>query len=365
MADLRIISADSHVSEPPNLWLERMDRTFRDRAPRIERYGDSDCFVYEGQAAPQPIGLGVMAGRKPEEFKAMGVKMEDVRAGGWDPKARLEDQEIDGVDAEVIYPTLGMGLYVMPDPELKAAALRAYNDWLSEYCSLAPRRLIGAALLPVDSIEVAVGELRRTHEKGLHGALIPAVAPEGRPYNDPAWDPLWAAACDLDLPLSLHIGSGKRFQINPGQGAAEILITMEPMSMPEVIATFIWGGNFQRFPKLRIVSVESGVGWLGYLVERMDHVWRKHRFWTQSVLKQPPSEVFREHVFATFQEDRVGMKIALDIGVQNLMWANDYPHTDTTWPESRKVIEEHFRGFPGEARDLIVGGNAARLYHLN
>lgn len=365
MAAFRIISADSHVSEPPNLWLERMDRKFRERAPRIERFGDSDCFVYEGQAAPQPIGLGVMAGKKPEEFKAMGVKMEDVRSGGWDPAARVEDQKIDGVDAEVVYPTLGMGLYVMPDVELKAAALRAYNDWLAEYCAHAPSRLVGAALLPVDDIAVAVAELRRMRDQGLRGALIPATAPEGRPYNDPSWDPLWAAASELDVPLSLHIGSGKKFAIRPGQGAAEIMITMEPMSMQEPVATFIWGAVFERFPKLRIVSVESGVGWLGYLLERMDHVYRKHRFWTQSALKKPPSEYFYDHVYATFQEDKVGMKIALDVGAHNLMWANDYPHTDTTWPESRRVIDDHFRGFPSEARDLIVGGNAARIYRLD
>lgn len=360
----RIISADSHVSEPPNLWLERMDRKYRDRAPRIERYGESDCFVFEGQNAPYPIGLGVMAGKKPEEFKAMGVTMDEVRAGGWDPVARVKDQEIDGLDAEVVYPTLGMGLYIMPDAELKAASFRAYNDWLAEYSNGAPGRIVGAALLPVHTVEAAVEELARTRRIGLGGALIPAVAPEDRLYNDPAWDPLWAAACDLDVPLSLHIGSGKKFEIKPGKGAAEILVTMEPMSMPEVIATFIWGGVFERFPKLHIVSVESGIGWLGYLIERMDHVWRKHRFWTQSDTKRLPSEIFREHVHATFQEDRLGMKLALDIGAECLMWANDYPHTDTTWPESRKVIDEQFEGFPQRERDLIVGGNAARLYHL-
>jgi predicted TIM-barrel fold metal-dependent hydrolase len=365
MADFTIISADSHVSEPPNLWLERMERKYRERAPRIERYGDSDCFVYEGQAAPHPIGLGVMAGKKPEEFKAMGVKLEDCRPGGWDTQARIADQKIDGLDAEVVYPTLGMGLYVMPDAELKAVSLRAYNDWLAEFCAPAANRLIGAALLPVDDVEVAVEELRRTREKGLKGALIPASPPPNRNYNDPAWDPLWAAACDFDVPLSLHIGSGKKFVISPGQGAAEIMITMEPLSMQEPVATFIWGAVFERFPKLRIVSVESGVGWLGYLLERMDHVYLKHRFWTQSALKKPPSEYFYDHVYATFQEDRIGMKIALDVGAHNLMWANDYPHTDTTWPESRKVIDEHFRDFPVEARDQIVGGNAARIYHLS
>jgi predicted TIM-barrel fold metal-dependent hydrolase len=365
MANARIISADSHVSEPPNLWLERMEQKYRDRAPRIERYGDSDCFIYEGQMAPQPIGLGVMAGRKPEEFKAMGVTMDEVRRGGWDPQARIEDQKIDGLDAEVVYPTLGMGLYTMPDPDLKAASFRAYNDWLADYCNVAPDRIVGCALIPADDVGAAVAELRRSRKNGLRGALIPAVAPEGRRYNDPAWDELWAAACDLDVPLSLHIGSGKKFEIKPGVGSAEIMVTMEPMSMPEVIATFIWGGVFERFPKLRIVSVESGIGWLGYLVERMDHVWRKHRFWTQSAVKRPPSEIFRDHVHATFQEDHIGMKIALDIGAQCLLWANDYPHTDTTWPESRKVIEEHFRGFPEKERNLMVGGNAARLYHLN
>src|SRR5882724_2966930 len=365
MADPRIISADSHVSEPPNLWLERMEAKFRDRAPRIERYGDSDCFVYEGQMAPMPIGLGVMAGKKPEEFKAMGVKMEDVRAGGWDTDARIADQKIDGLDGEVIYPTLGMGLYIMPDAALKTAALCAYNDWLSEFCKPAGNRLIGAALLPVDEVETAVAELGRTRKLGLRGALIPATAPPDRNYNDPAWDPLWAAASDLDVPLSLHIGSGKKFAIAPGQGAAEIMITMEPLSMQEPIATFIWGAVFERFPKLRIVSVESGVGWLGYLLERMDHVYKKHRFWTQSALKKPPSEYFYDHVYATFQEDKIGIKIALEIGAHNLMWANDYPHTDTTWPESRKVIDDHFQNFPTDARDLIVGGNAARIYRLN
>jgi predicted TIM-barrel fold metal-dependent hydrolase len=365
MADFRIISADSHVSEPPGLWLERMERKYRDRAPRIERYGESDCFVYEGQDRPYPIGLGVMAGKKPEDFKAMGVTMDEVRPGGWDPAARIEDQRIDGVDAEVIYPTLGMGLYVMPDAELKLASLRAYNDWLADYCAFAADRLIGAALLPVDDASLAVDELRRNRSRGLRAALIPAYAPQGREYNDPAWDPLWQAASDLDVPLSLHIGSGKKFELQPGRGSAEILITMEPMSMPQTIATFVWGCVFDRFPKLRIVSVESGVGWLGYLIERMDHVWDKHRFWTHCELTRPPSEIFRDHVLATFQEDRIGMKIALDIGAESLMWANDYPHTDTTWPESRRVIAEHFHDFPARERDLIVGGNAARLYGLS
>jgi hypothetical protein len=213
MAETRLISADSHVNEPGDLWLQRIDKEFHDRAPRVvdnlPGRQPGSYLVLEG-IPPIHLTQGLGAGKKGEElvkfFQQSTYK--DARQGGWDPAARLPDMEIDGVEAEVIYTTLGFRQFWFKDAALQRACFRAYNDWLAEYCAYAPRRLFGLALISLYDIDTAVTELRRCRDMGLKGAMIWASPPEDQPYSSPLYDPFWTAAQDLNMPLSLHAITG-------------------------------------------------------------------------------------------------------------------------------------------------------------
>ncbi len=361
----RLLSADSHVLEPRDLWTSRIERRFRDRAPRIvdEAGGLSgDIFVCEELRPFAVAGLGV-AGVDPSEYpERMLGGYDGVRPSGWDPAARLEDQDRDGVSGEVLYTSLGMALYGLKDGELRAASFRAYNDWLAEYCGHAPARLAGVGLIPMDDVPTAVAELERCARMGLRGGMIWGVPPQDRRYHDRSWDPLWAAAQAHDLPLSLHILTGA-----DGPGVGDSIMwdyPFLPHALERSFADLIFGGVLQRFEGLRLVSAENDVGWIAHFLQRMDHSYEKYRSLEADPIPEPPGFYFRRQVFATFQEDRVGIQSRADIGVGNIMWASDFPHSDSTWPRSLQVVERDFADVPSAERDAIVWDNCAGVYGL-
>jgi predicted TIM-barrel fold metal-dependent hydrolase len=367
MGVARLISADSHVLEPADLWTARIERRFRDRAPRVVKEAGGlrgDLFVCE-DLRPIPVaGLGV-AGVDPREYpEKMFSGYESVRPSGWDPVERLKDQDRDGVAAEVLYTSLGMVLYGIADGKLRAASFRAYNDWLAEYCSHAPRRLAGVALLPLDEVRDAVREIERAARLGLRGGLLWGEPPADRPYDRPEWDPVWAAAQQAALPLSLHILTGRR-----GPGVERGLLRDYPAlhhPIERSLTDLIVGGVLERFPRLRIVSAENDVGWIGHYLQRLDHAFEKYRFLERdAVIPDPPSSYFRRQVSATFQEDPIGIRTRDAIGVGSLMWASDFPHSDSTWPRSRAVIERDFADVPEPETRRIVAENCARLYGID
>ena len=363
----RFISADSHVDPQPSMWGERIEKGFRDRAPRLEEREEGRFLVFEGNSQ-RISGLSSVAGKKSEDYDH---ESEGRRRGGWDPDARIHDQDLDNVAAEVLYG--GSAILNTKDRELRGALSRAYNDWLADFCASHPSRLIGIGEIPMWDIDLAIAEARRLREKGLRGVLIPSIptiegpwsTPADRNYTDPWYEPLWSALEDLDLSVNMHLGARPLTEGLDYKQNAMIAIVCNKAMMAEPITSFIFSGVLQRHPRLKVVSVESGVGWMAFLVQWMDAVFEKHRHWTKSPLTEPPSFYFHRQVLGTFIEDPVGVNERHVIGLGNIMWSNDYPHADSTWPHSRKSVEEHFAGVPDEERNQICAGNAAALYGID
>ena len=372
MSQITLISADSHINEPPNTFVDRVPARLKDRAPRVERTPEGDVWIFES-GAPRPIGLDSMAGRDYKDYQRTGHTYEKMRRGAFDPKARLEDMTADQVNAEVIYPGVGFRLNSMPDPELQLACMRAYNDWLAEFCAAGEGRLAGLGLLPLNDIGVAVDELKRIGTLGLQGAVLPAVTPKF--YSNADYDPIWAAAAEQHLPLSFHIGGMRGMTLQdattgskdgtPDPGAMMTYMAISKMALAEPLAFLIFSGALQRHPDLQIVLVEGGFSWLAYLIAQMDVSFERHRYWTNSTLEEPPSVYFHRQVRATFIQDKPGMAVLHLVGADNVMWSSDYPHSDSTWPKSQEMVAEQFAGVSEEDKAKIVAGNAAKIYHLN
>ena len=369
---MRVVSADSHTVEPADLWTSRLDRKFRDSAPHIEMRG-STALLFAPGIRPFPVG-GISASGKSGEALAEHWKTgyEAVRPSGWDPAERLKDQDIDGVEGEVLYTSLGLPLFALPDLELQQACFSAYNDWLAEYCNYDPKRLAGIAMISTDDVDVAIRELERAARLGLAGAQISGAPPEDKPYRLPMYDPFWQAASDLRIPISLHVVSGRRNLPKPGEKTTPLEQTNVVINymflISEVQQTFadiIIGGVLERFPNLRLVSAENDTGWLPHFLYRLDHAWDKYsKVGTYAKLTLKPSEYFKRQVWATFLDDPVGPANFKFFGENNYMWGSDFPHSDSTWPRSREVIKTDFDGVPENIARKMVFDNAVRLYHL-
>jgi len=365
MTQESIFSADSHTMEPADLWTQRLDRGLRDRAPRvISNYQDKkgSFFVAEG-LTPFPVGGGFAAGKDPKDLATnQNVGYEQARPSGWDPVERLKDQDIDGVEGEVLYTTLGMFLFHLKDLELQWACFRSYNDWVAEFCSPAPQRLIGLGLISTQDVGEAVHELQRVAKKGLRGVMMNAAPPGDLPYSDPHFDPLWAAAQDLGLPVSLHILTGKKsVQLGKGRVASTVTIIHEVQNS---LIDFLYNGVLERFPRLRLVSAENDIGWIAHYLYRLDVCYETLRYVDPTPVTMKPSEYFKRQVYATFQDDRPGVMTYELAGENNLMWASDFPHRASTWPRSRQVIEQNFAGIPAAAKRKITYENVHRLYGI-
>lgn len=366
----RIVSADSHVNPPKDLWVRDCPSQFKDRAPRVESTDMGDFWIVDSEISGA-IGLDSSAGRKPEEYKPHGLTYKDMRPGAYDPKARLADMDLDGVDAEVLYFGGPVTQYAA-DPGLRRYVVQRYNDWMLELSKAAPSRLIGLAHVPLVDIDEGCAELERIAKLGLKGFHCDPFPDErgGKPLWDPAYDKLWALIEETGLPLSFHIVGPRNANVratfmNPTPGIKETFIAIAPISICEVVSTLTFTGILERHPKLNYVLVECGIGWIPYFLERMDQTFNKHRFWTKSVITEKPSFYWYRQGHATFIQDLAGMAERHRAGLHNIMWSTDYPHSDSTWPKSREALEEHFKDVPADERTLIAGGNCAALYGLS
>jgi predicted TIM-barrel fold metal-dependent hydrolase len=383
------VSADSHVLEPPVVFAGLADR-FGDRAPRIVRdplHGDSMVIPAVGAARGAPVGRLALAGSRLDAASARartGARPrrthEDVRdplvqarvARGYDgvrrgvlePAARLADQEIDGVRAEVLYPSLFLALFGLSDAALVAACFRRYNDWLADFCSEAPERLVGLALIPLQDPALGRRELERALSRGFRGGCIPCRAPEGRPYRDAAYEPIWRAAEEASFPLCLHLGangwrrSDERESLHPILGYASSYATAQ-----HTLADVLLEGIARRHPGLRIAVAEFGAGWVANWLDRLDQGFARSPG-RAAALDGPPGEDFRRQVLVTFEDDRAAIATRSLVGVDRLMWASDYPHRDSTFPESAAILDALFAGVPAADRAAMTAGNAARLFGL-
>ena len=364
MARFTCISADSHVIEPGDLWLKYIDPQYRDRAPRLVHEKDHDSYVCEGKTL-LPIASVSNAGVPNEKRTLQGRFETNVPRGAWDPDARLKEMEVDGVQAELLYPTMALRLFSLEDTGFRTACLQAYNNWIADYCGAHPDRLKAVGLIPIEDIELAIGELQRCQDLGLAGGSIAIYQDPDRHYGDPVFEPFWAAAQDLEMPVSLHILSERQRQ-EPAKNRPPDFTGNLVMSqwIQRSLGNLAWSGVLNRFPELKLVSAENDIGWVPYFLERLDYVFDTRQNIVKWGLSRDirPSDVIKRNVYHTFMRDRSGIATRHLIGVSHIMWSSDYPHGDSTWPESQEMIDSIMGDVPAEERHAMLAGNAAEMY---
>ena len=372
MAEYKIISSDSHVFEPADLWTSRIDPKFMDRAPCVVREGNNDQWYVNGDEKVGAVGLVSQAGMRfeaPENISFEGT-YEDVRPGGWDPDEHIKDMELDGVYGGLLYPSNGLFLFKVEDSELLSAIFRAYNDWLAEFCGAYPDRLKGIAMVNVDDVQGGIKELERTRKLGLPGAMISVYPSPGRQYDRPEYEPFWAAAQDLDMPISLHTATQRPGPLQPTIDSTTQSATFRANIDYWVrcsISDMIYAGVLERYPRLKVAAVEFDMSWVPYFLKMLDYVYIERQQQAAYRFKggMMPSDFFHSNVYISFQEDELGIQLRDIIGVDSLMWGSDYPHAESTWPKSQEILERILKGVPEEEKAKIAGDNAAKLYHFD
>jgi predicted TIM-barrel fold metal-dependent hydrolase len=379
--NFRLVDADAHIDPPYEMWRDYLPAQLRELAPYIEEGDECDYVVFEGSKKPIRM-IGNQAGRAGKDFKMVG-KVSDMRAV-WKTEQRLADMDADGIDSAVLFGGGPLGTF---NSELYVASFEAYNRWVWDFCAADRRRLVPIAYLPMRNIDETINLLRTAAKMGFKSANIPAfpqaadgfttgsnvkalksgqaAALTGDPkgawqYSNPDFDRLWAEFAEHDMTTTIHLGARV-----PRFGEKEFFLADMPMSkvaMIEPIAILIFNGIFQRFPKLRFASVESGVGWMAWVAEYMDRTWEKQRFWTDSKLTEKPSFYMDQNVYASFIQDRTGVLTRDLPGGRNIMWSSDYPHSETTFPRSHEIIRRDFEGIPEKDVREICSTRAAKLY---
>jgi predicted TIM-barrel fold metal-dependent hydrolase len=363
------ISADSHVTEPPDTYVDRIDAAYRDRAPRLHHDRTlGDVMLIDNGQSLVPYWLVAAAGRPTDEVRLdSGRTFDELHRGGWDPAARLGDQDADGVAAEVIYPSVGMLLCNHPDVDYQSACFNAYNRWIAEFCAHAPQRLVGLGQTALRSPEEGIRDLEAIKALGLRGVMLPGIPPQ-HDYDHAMYDDFWEAVVDLGLPPSFHILTSRSdTPFAPHIRGPKLNNFMAIIrGNQDIVGTLIFGAVFERHPRLRVVCVEADAGWAPHYMYRSDHAYDRHRNWlTAGELSKRPSEYFREHVYLTFQDDWVAFRVADLMNTERLMWANDFPHSDATWPDSQALLAEHTVHLDGHQRCRILHDNVAELYGID
>jgi len=376
MADYKLFSADSHVSEPGDLWTQRIDKAFQFRAPRLDRRERNgrieDFLIYEGYP-PHPVSVGLGAAARDGDaanFRDQGRGYGDARPGGWDPIERLKDQDTDGVEGEVLHTTLAFRLFWLKDAKLQEACFRAYNDWLAEFCSHSPQRLIGISLVSLYDIEEACKELRRNKAQGHKGCLVwLSPAPGQPPLTSPFYDKFWATAQELDMPVTLHeITGGAESHLSQAYWDENLIMqnVIAPHEAQRSLAQIILSGVLERYPRLKIIAAENGTDWVPLWIKRLDGALRRVRgvntFPTQ--LTMQPSDYFHRQVFFTYISEMDAVENRDIIGTENLMWASDYPHSASTWPKSLEVVERQTDGITEDERRKLVHDNVLKVFNI-
>jgi uncharacterized protein len=368
-----VIDADGHILEPLDLWDQYIDPKYRDRAPKIvkgengkERLVIEEHAVGDGQRGIGRIGA---VGARQGVVAADTMEYKDGKPGGFDPHKRIPDMDADGIDAAFLYPSLGLFSGAIHDPELAAATCRAYNLWLADYCKPYPDRLFGVAMLPLQSVELAIEEMKfARHKLSFRAGFI-----RPNPYSDQMihaerYEPFWQAAEDLDMAIGFHEGASSgmptvgvdRFD---GRGARHII--SHTMEMMLACMSVVWGGIADRHPKLRVGFLESGGGWIAPWLDRMDRHFDDQGF-NDSGLSMRPSEIFRRNCWISFEPVEGSIKVLADyIGPNKILWATDYPHPDGFFPGAPDMIRSRMKGLSEETQHGVMAGGAMGFYGLN
>ena len=388
-----LISVDDHVIEPPNVWQDRVPKRDRDAAPRIIRDSDGEAWVYEGKRFPT-TGLTAAAGKDKEEFSPEPVTFDEMRPGCYDSRARVEDMNRDGVLASMCFPSFprfcGQAFYDATDKSLGLRCVQAYNDWMVDaWCGEVPGRFIPLIIIPLWDPSAAAVEIERCAAKGARAITFSEnPADLGLPSIHDAnryWDPVFAAAAEAEMPICTHIGSSSKLPSTAPDSPLIVTLTLGPMNAMRTCVDWVFGGVFDRFPTLKLCLSEGGIGWIPYVLERCDYTFDRQGAWasrgnfhldlaggkieadvTDSVQTRftLPSETFREHIFGCFIDDIHGADCIDSIGIDNIMIETDYPHTDSSWPNSIELAHKRLAGRSDEDVYKILQGNARRLFRF-
>ena len=295
--------------------------------------------------------------------------------GGQDPGQRVGEMTVDGVSGEVIYPTFGGRLFALDDAALQEAAIRVYNDWLIDYCQEAPDRLLGVAMIPVYDIDHGIQELERCRKAGLRGAQVWQAPPAELPFRSDHYERLWATLQEMEMPVSLHINTGHDYSKEPtrqGLDAYRGSVNLKLLSIMDALMDLIFSGVLDRYPRLKFVLVEHGIGWIPFVLEQWDVYFESPRFRDTRPLPidQPPSSYFARQVYSTFSRElasdrSVGTHNLPWWGLENCLWANDYPHPESTWPHSRETIAHHLGHLSAQEMAKVTRDNVAQLYRMD
>ena len=373
-----IISADCHIDLPwlpADLFTSQAAKKYRDRMPYVDQTDNGPQWVSRtGAQFGLQNGMG-SAGRKyipgqihrSDRMAAQGLYSDGEKGIRrlTDPKLRIKDQDLDGVQAEVIYGVLGASMR-LNDNEAATELLRIYNEWLADFCAAAPDRFAGLASIPSHDVDAAVAEIQNVAERGVLKGIEVANTHDMAPLFDPSWKPVWEVANEAQLPIHYHtIGPKNDYNFDnmaalQRRQAFAVHITSFQLAMSKIIMEIIYGGVLEAYPKIKVVIGESGIGWIPYILDHMDLEWEDQ--FKDLTLKMKPSEYWRRQCFATYQSDPIGLRLLDILGEDNVMWGSDFPHPDGVWPDSKAFIEREFEHIPKTIKQKILCDNAAELY---
>ncbi len=387
----RYISGDSHLEIDSRHWVGRIPAKFRDLAPQLISQPDGSDKWTIGDKISRPAAAADLYGGKGRDlYVPYGGKYQGTPGTG-SAEQRVREQEQDGIDAEVLFPSQQGGPKFwrrIDNNDAYKAVLRAYNSWLAEeYCAVDPDRLIGVGILPLGcALADVIAELEYCAKAGFKTVLLQSL-PSGKAYPSEDDDRFWAAALDLQMPISVHVDldrSGERKgPLLKYPNESEELMKKLNHDLVDQLSRFgpvrgngstpavqwVLSGLFDRFPELKIFFAENQIGWIPFFLQAADVRYDRHHRWAERLLgfkplKRPPSEYIREHFLWGFQFDRVGVEMRHKIGVDRLMWGSDFPHQESDWPDSLGVIERNFAGVPEDEKHKMVCANAVEFFNL-
>ncbi len=366
--DVQVISVDDHVIEHPRVWTDRLPAKYQAAGPKVvELESGREVWSFEDRMIPT-IGLNAVAGKDPKDFGLEPIRYEEMLPGCYDVAARVKDMDLDGVHAHTCFPSFpgfaGSTLFAANDKELATECARAWNDFIiDEWCGYAPDRFVPMVIVPFWDVSASVAEVQRTAAKGAK-AISFSEAPHrlGLPsFHGDHWDPFLAAAEDAEMPLCMHFGTGGAPVTAPDANFA-VAIALFGMNSQFTAVDLLLSPVFHKFPRLRVALSEGGIGWMPYVLERVDYTWERHRWYTGVNTDIRPSDLFREHIFGCFIADEAGIAVREMIGVDNVMFESDYPHSDSNFPASRKKLEDALRDVPDDEARQIGELNARRVF---
>ena len=390
----KIISVDDHVVEPAHLWQTWLPARWRDVGPRVERRGigsmrhvgggtyeqtfdpsgpQADCWIFGDLVYINKRHVAAV-GFDRDDMTMSPITYDEMRPGCYEPKARLDDMDLNWVDASLCFPTFprfcGQTFTETDDKDLGLACIEAYNDWMvEEWCGDSGGRLIPLIIVPLWDAQLAAAEVRRNAARGVHAVCFSEIPSHlGLPsIHSGEWDPFFAACAETDTVVCMHIGSSSRMPATSGDAPVAVAATLSFNNAMASMTDFLFSGVLVRFPTLKLAYSEGQIGWIPYVLERADTVWVEHRAWggVRDTIPEPPSSYYYRQIYGCFFRDQHGIDALEKVGVDNITFETDYPHTDSTWPDTQKVAAELMHGVPDDAVYKIMRGNAIRMLSLD